>query len=35
MMERTGVPKEGMPEPELTYFGLQAYLGNTKHLGGL
>ena len=23
------------PEPEITYFGLQAYLGTTKHMGGL
>ena len=25
----------GVNQPEITYFGLQAYLGTTKHMGGL
>jgi ubiquinone/menaquinone biosynthesis C-methylase UbiE len=35
MSHRAGGSQEGVLEPELTYFGLQAYLGTTKHLGGL
>jgi arsenite methyltransferase len=29
----TGIQRT--PEPEISYFGLQAYLGTTKHMGGL
>jgi SAM-dependent methyltransferase len=27
--------RQRTPEPEISYFGLQAYLGTTKHMGGL
>ncbi len=29
-----GNKKPGAPNPELSYFELQAYIGTTKHLGG-
>ena len=34
MGDRKPSSSEGISEPELSYFGLQAYIGTTKHMGG-